>query len=223
DRTVRVDLVGVRVARAAPDAQEAEVAVHGPLLRADARAQQLARAVLGATLAPGVIADEVTALIRRAPPRAPRLQRSSQRPRDARPAQLEHERQQDQGGRAEREQHGQDSVRATAPAARLGAAHARAQACALCSPPAARGKKITRSASRGTSAKLFTSSASRRPSRRSVGTAAHMPASSSRRKASISSRSCSGASTSPSASRTSPWPGLRRSSFISADYGKRRL
>ena len=81
-------------------------------------------------------------------------------------------------------------------------------------PPAARGKKITRSASRGTSAKLFTSSASRRPSVVSVGTAAHIPASSSRLNASINARSSSATSTSPSASTISPWPGFMRRSFI---------
>ena len=41
-----------------------------------------------------------------------------------------------------------------------------------------------------------------------------MPASSSRRNASISSRSCSGTATSPSASTISPCPGFMRSSFI---------
>ena len=45
-------------------------------------------------------------------------------------------------------------------------------------PPAARGKKITRSASRGTSSKDRTSCASRRPPPAVAGTAAHMPASS---------------------------------------------
>ena len=69
DRLVRVDEVGVRDAAqvasgessralrlAAPDAQEAEVAVHRPLLLVDARLQQLARALLGAPLAARVVA-----------------------------------------------------------------------------------------------------------------------------------------------------------------------
>src|SRR4029079_3533813 len=87
-------------------------------------------------------------------------------------------------------------------------------------PPAARGKKITRSASRGTSSKRLTSSASRRPPLVSVDTAAHMPASSSARNAAISSASSSGISTSPSASTISPCPGVMRRSLIASDYGK---
>src|SRR3954469_25251033 len=71
DRLVRVDQVGVRRAGArvvrgrpwplrrlrhrAPDADEPEVAVHRPLLVVHARAQQLARPLLGAPLAPRVV------------------------------------------------------------------------------------------------------------------------------------------------------------------------
>ena len=68
DRPVRIDQVGVRraagqrptpgpaaVACDAPDADEAEVAVHRPLLVVDARAQQRPRALLGAALAAGVV------------------------------------------------------------------------------------------------------------------------------------------------------------------------
>src|SRR3954453_20757550 len=88
-------------------------------------------------------------------------------------------------------------------------------------PPAAGGKKMTRSASRGTSANERTSVASRRPPVRALGTAAHSPWSSWARKAATSSRSSAATSGSPSASRISPCPGFMRSSFIGlADYGK---
>ncbi len=76
DRAVRVDQVRVRraaqVARdhrvaagpglPAPHADEAEVAVHRPLLVVDARLQQLAGALLGAALAAGVVARQALAL-----------------------------------------------------------------------------------------------------------------------------------------------------------------
>ena len=97
DRLVRVDQVGVRAASAGAalgaaasprglarasveppvDADEAEVAVHRPLLVVHAGAQQLAGALLGAALAAGVAgldprAAPATAIGRAAPaPRAP--------------------------------------------------------------------------------------------------------------------------------------------------------
>src|SRR3954454_14195394 len=69
DRAVRVDQVGVRdtaqvvpigravrtLGAAAPHPQEAEVAVHRPLFLVDARLEQLAGALLGAPLTPGVV------------------------------------------------------------------------------------------------------------------------------------------------------------------------
>src|SRR5947209_9714903 len=55
---------------------------------------------------------------------------------------------------------------------------------ALYLPPAARGKKMTRSASRGTSAKVRAIMDSRRPFEPLTGTAAHRPASSCRRNSS---------------------------------------
>ena len=85
------------------------------------------------------------------------------------------------------------------------------------SPRPPGGKKITRSASRGTSAKSRTIVASRRP-RSAVGTAAHMPWSSWRRNSSIRRSSSSATSGSPSASRTSPCPDFIRTSFIASDY-----
>src|SRR5262249_55888486 len=80
-------------------------------------------------------------------------------------------------------------------------------------PPAAGGKKITRSASRGTSEKSRTTVAPRRPHPSVVGTAAHIPSSSWRRNSSISRSSSSRTSTSPSARTTSPCPGCIRRSF----------
>ena len=76
DRLVGVDQVGVGHAAevaagvrgdragglAAPHAEEAEVAVHRPLLLVDAAAQELAGALLRAALAAGVVAAEVVAL-----------------------------------------------------------------------------------------------------------------------------------------------------------------
>src|SRR4051812_42845256 len=72
DRLVRVAEVGVRrppeappalraCRLAAPDADEAEVAVHLPLLVVDARAQQLARPLLGAALAARVVSGRAGA------------------------------------------------------------------------------------------------------------------------------------------------------------------
>ena len=69
---------------------------------------------------------------------------------------------------------------------------------------------MTRSASRGTSEKSRTRTASRRPAS-SVGTAAHMPRSSCRRNASISSCSSSATSGSPSARSWSPMSRLHPS------------
>ena len=146
DRLVRVDQVRVRGRRPAGaralapraswkragagepavDADEAEVAVHRPLLVVDARAQELAGALLGAALAAGIA--EVGAA-RRAPGATAcgRARRSFGRAQAR-----ERGRQQDRGDEGEdeeREQHGRAAQ-----------------------PPAARGKKITRSASVGMSA-----------------------------------------------------------------------
>src|SRR6185437_14645040 len=82
-------------------------------------------------------------------------------------------------------------------------------------PPAALGKKITRSAAAGTSVKSRTMVASRRPPGPSCGTAAHIPSSSWRRNSRTRRSSSSATSGSPSASRTSPFPGVMRSSFMS--------
>ena len=88
DRLVRVDQVGVGGGVGGPavglapgvlaaDPDEAEVAVHGPLLVVDARAQQLAGALLGAALAAGVVerssSSGPTRAARRRAPGAPRL------------------------------------------------------------------------------------------------------------------------------------------------------
>src|SRR6266545_8424769 len=81
-------------------------------------------------------------------------------------------------------------------------------------PPAAWGKKITRSASAGTSEKSRTMVASRLPAGPSWGIAAHMPRSSWRRNSRTRRSSSSATAGSPSASRTSPFPGVMRSSFI---------
>ena len=92
------------------------------------------------------------------------------------------------------------------------------------SPPAARGKKMTRSASRGTSSKALTIRASRRPAVLRSGTAAHMPSSSWRRNSCTSSSSSSATSTSPSAISTSPCPGfIRRNLMVNGDYDKARV
>src|SRR5262245_16365546 len=74
DRLVRVDEIGVGGARAAIAvelaagvaagyADEAEVAIHPPLLGVDARAQELAGALLGAALAAGVVELQVEAAV----------------------------------------------------------------------------------------------------------------------------------------------------------------
>ena len=156
DRLVRVDQVGVvdaaQVARtvgirlAAPDAQEPEVAVHRPLLLVHARLQQLARALLGAALAAGVVRGAEIARAAALAPGATGLEAAvDPRHRDLPEQREDH----DRGGR-ERDDH-------------------------YAAPPAARGKKMTRPVSRGISSNARTISASRRPSERVVGTAAHMP------------------------------------------------
>src|SRR3954470_8918080 len=73
DRLVRVDEVGVWDAAQllverlrAPDPDEPEVAVHLPLLVVDARPDQLAGALLGAALTPGIVGVDLPALARRA-------------------------------------------------------------------------------------------------------------------------------------------------------------
>src|SRR3954466_13229528 len=81
-------------------------------------------------------------------------------------------------------------------------------------PPAAWGKKITRSALSGTSEKSRTMVASRLPPGPSCGTAAHMPRSSWRRNSSTRRSSSSATDGSPSASSSSPFPGVMRSSFM---------
>ena len=88
--------------------------------------------------------------------------------------------------------------------------------------PPPRGKKMTRPVSRGISSNARTISASRRPSTRVVGTAAHIPASSWRRNSSISACSSSATSTSPSAMSCSPKPGRMRRNFIAAIIPQRR-
>src|SRR5215212_6240473 len=98
NRLVGVDEVGVAVAPP-PHAQEAEVAVHRPLLVVDAAAQELAGALLGAALAPGVVAHEAGLAPR--PARAAPLEQVV----DARDQHLGQQRADDDAGGAEREQH----------------------------------------------------------------------------------------------------------------------
>jgi hypothetical protein len=53
-RAPRLDLGTAPAGQLSRDAQEAEVAIHRPLLLVDARAQQLAGALLGTALTAGV-------------------------------------------------------------------------------------------------------------------------------------------------------------------------
>ena len=147
DRLVRVDQVRVRDAAqvlverlAAPDPDQAQVAVHLPLLLVDARLQELAGALLGAALAAGVVRGDALA-------RGAGLARG----RGDAPAALEvrehdlpEERDDDDRRGAEGDGH----------------------RGAYCAPPAARGKKMTRPASRGISSNARTISASRLPDSR---------------------------------------------------------
>src|SRR3954469_6661039 len=206
DRLVRVDEVRVRRAgerreraapgraggERAPDPDEAEVAVHLPLLVVDAGAQERAGALLGAALAArGVGGDRhAGAAGALAPP--PPLQPGH--------GDLPQQRHDHDERAAEGEDHGD-----AAPGYR---------------PPAARGKKITRSASRGTSSKDLTMRASRRPPPAVVGTAAHIPRSSWRRNSSTRRSSSDCTSTSPSARRTSPCPGFIRSNLTGVIMAK---
>src|SRR5215210_1980600 len=199
DRLVRIDQVGVvdaaQVARplgvglAAPDAQEPEVAVHRPLLVVHARLEQLARTLLGAALAPGVVRGAGIAGTAALAAGAAGLQAAV----DPGHRDLPQQREDDDRGRRERDDH-------------------------YAAPPAARGKKMTRPVSRGISSNRRTISASRRPSQRVVGTAAHIPWSSWRRNSSISACSSWATSTSPSAISCSPNPGRMRRNFIEGDY-----
>src|SRR5262249_6279346 len=134
----------------APHADEAEVAVHRPLLLVDARLQELARALLGAALAAWVV----------------------RRARDDRPAglvaleRLLHRRQDE----VPQQRNDDDSDGDGSKQHRAVLAVPETQA-----PPAARGKKMTRSASRGICSNALTIRASRRPAALRSGTVAHMP------------------------------------------------
>ena len=103
--------------------------------------------LLRAALAPGVVADLRHLARASAVKVAPRERKHAERARGTSSSRSDDEH--DRRG-AQRQRH-------------------RAQRAVRGAPPAARGKKITRSASRGTSLKLFTSSAWRRPSRVSLG------------------------------------------------------
>ena len=94
---------------------------------------------------------------------------------------------------------------------------------ACSAPPAARGKKMTRSASRGTSSKPRTIAPRGGRRRRSSGPPPTCPASSWRRNSSTRRSSSSGTSTSPSASSDLAVTGLHsQQPHRSGDYGKRR-
>ena len=101
NRPVRIEEVRVRLAAAAPHADEAEVAVHLPFLLRHARAQQPSRALLGAQLTAGVEARLI------APARGERalLAKLCERAHEARATELPHEHDEHHNRRAERELH----------------------------------------------------------------------------------------------------------------------
>ena len=169
------------LAEPAPHAQEAELAVHRPVVLVDARAQQLARALLGAAFAAGVIADRRAG----APARRPQLARPRRARASASAGRAPTAARRARRGGAEREPSAASASRGCA------AGGAREEDHAL----GVAGNLVEALDELGLAASAGSARSAPPPT---------CPASSSRRNASISSRSCSGTSTSPSASTISP-------------------